>query len=227
MTHTDVATMLDHAWFDLPVTSESRQRRGMYQAEAARAVAFQSTGDDYLAFLRETGIRARVRGLDAADAERVYELSQRTNQLNFRGTKYSRGEVAAMLAPDPDRVRVTVRCADRFGDYGIIGFADVDLSAGEITDLFMSCRVQRKRVEQAVFAWIAGAVRSRQHVTLRVRHRATERNAASRAMLAELGFALDIDDTEQVWRRDLSRGFEDSDVVALSADITGARSEAG
>jgi FkbH-like protein len=219
MTHTDVATMLQHPWFDLPVTPESRKRRAMYQSEAARAEAFQSTEDDYLGFLRQTGIRASVRSLDAADAERVYELSQRTNQLNFRGTKYGRDEVAGMLEPDRARLRLTVRCGDRFGDYGLIGFVDVDLNAGEIMDLFMSCRVQRKRVEHAMFAWIAEKARSRGHVALRVRHRPTERNSASRAMLNDLGFAPDADASEQVWRRDLSLPFEDGDVVALCADV--------
>jgi FkbH-like protein len=215
----EVPAMLRRDWFDLPVTPESRQRRGLYQAEAARASAFQSTGDDYLSFLRDSNVRATVRRLDGADAERVYELSQRTNQLNFRGAKYGRDEVRAMLAPDPDRLRLTVRCADRFGDYGLIGFVSVDLAAGEITDLFMSCRVQRKRVEQAVFAWIGEAVRARRHAELRVRHRPTDRNGAARAMLKDLGFAPAGDGEEPVWRRDLALSFRDSDIVELITDI--------
>ncbi len=220
LTHTDVAGMLDHPWFDLPVTPESRQRRGMYQAEATRAQAFQSTGTDYLAFLRDCAIRADLRPLDRADAERVHELSQRTNQLNFRGAKYSREDVQAMLTPDPGHLRVTVRCADRFGDYGLIGFIAVDLRQGQITDLFMSCRVQRKRVEQAVFAWIAAEASTRGHESLTVRHIPTKRNGASQAMLEELGFAAAEKDGEvQVWRRDLGRAFDDAEIVAVDVGV--------
>jgi FkbH-like protein len=220
MAHTEVGGMLGHAWFDLPATAESGQRRAMYQAEAARTQAFQSNPEDYLAFLRGCAIRSQVRALDAADAERVYELSQRTNQLNFRGAKYSREAVQAMLAPSPDRLNLTVRCEDRFGDYGLIGFIAVDLAAGEITDLFMSCRVQRKRVEQAVFACIAAEARARGHTELAARHIPSDRNAASRAMLQELGFALAVTDgSAQVWRRGLSAPFEDADIVTVVAGL--------
>jgi FkbH-like protein len=222
MTHEDVAGMLEHAWFDLPVTPESRRRRNLYQAEVARAAAFQSTGEDYLRFLRESDILAVVRSLDAADAERVFELSQRTNQLNFCGAKYSRKDVQAMLTPGPDRLALTVRCADRFGDYGLIGFVSLDLAAGEISDLFMSCRVQRKRVEHALFAWIAGELRPMGHASLGVRHRPTDRNAAARAMLQDLGFEPDVDAGEQVWRRNLSQPFKDHDVSAIVAEVAAA-----
>ena len=67
------------------------------------------------------------------------------------------------------------------GDYGLIGFAVLNFGAGKITDFFMSCRVQRKRVEHALFAWIADEVWAHGHATLSARHRPTERNGASRA----------------------------------------------
>jgi hypothetical protein len=54
---------------------------------------------------------------------------------------------------------------------------------------------------------------------LAVRHRPTERNGASRAMLSELGFSPDGDGAEQLWRRDVTRAFADADIAALSADI--------
>ncbi len=57
-------------------------------------------GGDYLAFLRASGLTLDVRPLAEPDFERVYELSQRTNQLNFTGAKLTRDEVAAMAA-DP------------------------------------------------------------------------------------------------------------------------------
>lgn len=213
---TDVGGLLDHPWFDLPVTVESRGRRAMYQAEALRSAAFESApGEDYLRFLRQSDIRAEIRPLAAADAERVYELSQRTNQLNFRATKYGREAVQAMLTPDPDQLRLTVRCADRFGDYGLIGFVVVDLRQGEVTDFFMSCRVQRKRVEHALFAWIAREVQARGRDQLGVRFKTGARNGAARAMLGELGFTEAASGDN--WRRDLAQPFEDADVVQVVA----------
>jgi FkbH-like protein len=219
LAHTEVPSLVRNPWFDLPVTSESRQRRGMYQAEAARTVAFQSAGENYLEFLRGCAIQVSVRSLESADAERVYELSQRTNQLNFRGTKFGRQAVRAMLAPQPGQLYLSVRCTDRFGDYGLIGFVILDLTAGEIVDFFMSCRVQRKRVEHALFAWIAREARAQGHATLCVRHRRSERNGASRAMLTELDFVPDGEGIEQTWRRNLAHPFVDADVAVLAAEV--------
>ncbi len=45
-----------------------------------------------------------------------------------------------------------LRCEDRFGDYGVIGMCVVDRQAARMQSFMMSCRVQRKRVEQSFFA---------------------------------------------------------------------------
>ena len=215
--HTAVAGLLDNPWFDLPVTPESRRRREMYRAEADRGAAFEDVGTDYLAFLRGCEIVLDARALSAPDLERVYELSQRTNQLNFAGTKFARDAVERLAQPDPDRLALTLRCADRFGDYGLIGFAVVDLQAGVLSDFFMSCRVQRKRVEHAAFALMAEQLAARGHARFRVRFRATARNKASVDMLADLGFTGETAPEEAMWSRPLDKPFTDADVVRLAA----------
>ena len=89
-------------------------------------------GADYASFLRASEPQAR-RGGDRspADVERVFELSQRTNQLNFNGRKYAREEPCRRCSPRrPGEVGLTLRCSDRFGDYGLIGFVVADLTQG-------------------------------------------------------------------------------------------------
>ena len=43
--------------------------------------------------LRAARLRLDARVLGVEDVERVHELSQRTNQLNFTGARFTRGEV--------------------------------------------------------------------------------------------------------------------------------------
>jgi FkbH-like protein len=218
LAHTDVGGLLTHAWFQHPVTAEGRGRRASYQAEARRTEAFETGGGDYLEFLKGSGLALHVTPLGAAEAPRVHELSQRTNQLNFTGAKLALSEVTAMTKADPARARWTLRCLDRFGDYGLIGFVELDLKAGMLLEFFMSCRVQRKRVEHAVFAHMAQALRKRGHKEMQVRFRATERNGAAVRMLTELGFERGEDDEDgwTLWRRALSEPFAESDVVRLN-----------
>ena len=223
LTHGQVGDLLAHPWFDHPVTAESGRRRAMYQAEAQRAAAFDGGGEeDYLAFLRGCGVTLEVWEMGAADVARIHELSQRTNQLNFTGAKLSREEVERRAAGDPDRLRLVMRCEDRFGDYGVIGFADLDLREGVLELFFMSCRVQRKRVEQAMFALLAERLAEYDHRQFAVRFRGTQRNGAGRKLLQELGFAAPAADGP--WTRSVALPFADADVVRRQVRREPARS---
>ena len=214
LAHTDVARLAMNPWFDHPATPEAARRRSLYQAEAARGQAAQAAGGDYLAFLRASKLVLDVRRLDEADVVRVHELSQRTNQLNFTGAKFTRAEVEALAEADRGHARLTLRCADVWGDYGLIGFADLDLGAGELVAFFMSCRVQRKRVEHAAFAHMAALLAMRGRDTFRVRFAATERNGASLRLIEELGFVRE----GQGWSHPLDHPFAEADVVRLAVD---------
>ena len=212
LAHTEARRLAVHPWFDHPATPEAGRRRSLYQAEAARGLAAEASGGDYLAFLRASRLVLEVRALATADVVRVHELSQRTNQLNFTGAKFTRPQAEALAQPDPAHARLSLRCADAYGDYGLIGFADLDLAAGELSAFFMSCRVQRKRVEAAAFAHMADLLAGRGYAAFRVRFRATERNAAAVRLLEELQFSRAGDG----WTRPLGQPFADSEVVRIA-----------
>ena len=220
--HTAVGDLAAHPWFALSATPESRQRRAMYQTEAHRTEAFEAAGADYPAFLRASGIRLSVAALAPTDVERVFELSQRTNQLNFNGRKYTREAVQALLAGADGRRGFTLRCTDRFGDYGLIGFAEVAVGAGLVCEFFMSCRVQRKRVEHAFFAWLGAEMAHARAPTMRVAYTKTGRNGASHEMLEGLGFAPV---SENAWERDTSLPIAESDIVTLTLEPAPALAE--
>jgi FkbH-like protein len=211
--HTAVGAIAAHPWFDLPVTPESRRRRSLYREEARRSAAYESAGGDYLAFLRASDITLTIAPLEAEDVERVYELSQRTNQLNFNGTRFSRAEVEALMT-DPARTALVLRCTDRFGDYGLIGFATADLAAGRLLDFFMSCRVQRKRVEHAAFAWLAARMAEAGAGEIRAAFTPQPRNGAASALLDELGFGP-LEAGER--RRSVTAPIPEADVVRVQA----------
>jgi predicted enzyme involved in methoxymalonyl-ACP biosynthesis len=85
---------------------------------------------------------------------------------------------------------------------------------GELTTFFMSCRVQRKRVEHAIFTYLAARLCAAEHPTFLVRFTATDRNGASSALLAELGFTQDTD--REIWIRDTAVPFPDATIVHLA-----------
>lgn len=186
---------------DLPVTAESARRREMYLEEGLRQSAFDGQTCDYTAFVASCEIRLEIAPLGPGNAERVFELSQRTNQLNFRGTRYTRDDVAR-LAASPASRGLVLSCRDRFGDYGIIGFLELDLTGATVRDFFMSCRVQRKFVEHALFQHLLERVHEQGHTALDVLYRASPRNGMAARLLESLEFAPAANEADTVrWSR--------------------------
>ncbi len=223
---TEALTLLERPQFDVPVTPESRGRRALYAVEAARALAAESAAGDMDQFLRGCDLVLSVARLSPEDAERVYELSQRTNQLNIAATRYSRDDVAAMLSDSNGAEAWTLRCSDRFGDYGLIGFAYGTPQTGHIRDFFMSCRVQRKRVEAAFFAWLASRSKAAGAEGMTMSYQKAARNGPALEMLEGLGFALSMSsDQTGTLSRNLELSFEGQDIVRI--DFNASASEKG
>jgi FkbH-like protein len=159
----------------------------MYRQQEQRAATENASACDYISFLRGSRITLTLTRLDESNLQRVYELAQRTNQMNFSGSRYSREELWRIMR-DPFRETYVLRCADRFGTYGIVGFALVDLQEPRLLDLMFSCRVQGKRVEHSFLAWLLTRHSRSEGRDLFANLRKTSRNAPSSAVFAEMGF---------------------------------------
>lgn len=171
-------------------TDEARNRRKLYQEAIERETVLTSYGDDYFAFLAACRTRLTMAEYGERDLERASELVQRTNQLNFSGRKYRREEIPAIL-DDPGLSKFVLRCSDKFGAYGVVGFALVraDGEVLRVEDFMLSCRVQGKFVEQAFFDWISRNPRFGSPRRLWINFRATGKNTPARQVLETIGFA--------------------------------------
>jgi FkbH-like protein len=125
--------------------------------------------------------------LDDTNIERVYELAQRTNQLNFSGNRYPRTKLAEMMGSNSIETYV-IDCVDRFGKYGIVGFAVVDTRDPRLQDLMFSCRVQAKRVEHAILAFLLKRFSAGGSRDFFADYRKTAKNAPGGKVFDEVGF---------------------------------------
>ncbi len=183
--------------FRMPVTEESKNRRAMYRAEQQRQAAQQSDNADTVAFLEKCHLQlTRFTPRTEAQLERCYELIARTNQLNMSGKKYSPEEFAAILET-PGHKNVAFACADAFGSYGTVGFAQYRVEGGilHFTEFAMSCRAAGKYVESAFFAQLLkaeGCAEGRFPVVK------TKKNSLLRSTLADIGFQAVEDGPEGI-----------------------------
>ncbi|HEX5827571.1 MAG TPA: HAD-IIIC family phosphatase, partial [Candidatus Limnocylindrales bacterium] len=115
----------------------------LLETKAREAAAF----GDNIEFLRSCAIRVTVRERPS-EVGRIAELIARTNQLNYRKVRVDEDGVRALLE-DPSTTSLAVNVSDRFGDYGLVGFAAV--RDGRVEQLAFSCRILGMGVERAIY----------------------------------------------------------------------------
>lgn len=137
--------------FNPPVSAESAGRRLRYREEMARRGAMRTEfAGDAAAFLKASGLQFELLPVEGDAVVRCRELVQRTNQLNLTGRRYDEAAFAALLsAADCKAVHVW----DRYGDYGIVGFAA--MRGTHLVEFCFSCRVAEKGIERRVLEKLA------------------------------------------------------------------------
>jgi FkbH-like protein len=183
---TEYLGILDLARCQVPITEESKARRKMYQTEQGRQAIAETFGEDYQAFLKDCEIEITLSSLMAENMERVHELTQRTNQMNFSGKRYERSMLQDIQKSSYLDTYV-ISCKDRFGSYGIVGFGIVDSREPRLTDLMFSCRVQAKRVEHAFLNHVIQEYRNLADKDFYASYKKSPRNLPSGKVFEDIG----------------------------------------
>jgi FkbH-like protein len=186
---TDMQKLSSNPRLQGSMTAEARLRRSFYKDTIARQEEERKFGQDYLGFLSSCGISLAIDDYTPDDLDRVSELVQRTNQLNFSGRKYSRAELYDILE-DQRLEKYVLKCSDKYGSYGTIGFSIVRHAPGSIRieDFVVSCRVQGKFLEQAFLGHLMKEHNPYDSSELWVNFRPTARNKPAQIVLETIGF---------------------------------------
>lgn len=137
------------------ITADSRNRRAMYQAAAAREQARELHRGPSEDFLRSLRMRLVIRQASIDDLDRVEELTLRTSQMNATGVHYPKSVLQDMVSSSSHRVLIA-SLTDRFGDYGAIGVVLLEQQPAcwRLKLLATSCRVISMGIGGVVLGWI-------------------------------------------------------------------------
>lgn len=184
-----IADLFSNPRYQGSTNEDARKRSQFYREEFVRRKSATQFGSDYLGFLAACEIKLFVDLYTDDDLERVSELVQRTNQLNFSGRKYQRSEILPILA-NQEIEKYVLRCTDNYGSYGVVGFCIVRIEESEIRveDFMLSCRVQGRLIEQAFFNYLANMPRGQKPQSLWVNFKPTGRNIPAQQVLESLNF---------------------------------------
>ncbi len=99
-------------------------------------------------FLMSCGIRVEIKYDCANNAERIYDLVQRSNQLNFTKLRHTKTELIELFE-NTEYSCGYVTANDNFGDYGIIGFFAI--KDNNLVHFTFSCRTLGMKIEQYTY----------------------------------------------------------------------------
>ncbi len=128
----------------------TRRRLRQYQQLERRAQASQGFADNS-GFLRQSEISVEIIPNPIAHKDRILELIQRTNQLNFTKQRISASQLDALLG-DADLENAALIVRDRYGEYGIAGFYSLHRAGRRLLHFLFSCRILHLGVERWTYS---------------------------------------------------------------------------
>lgn len=206
---TEVSGLLTRTEFDIPITEESKKRRETYQTESKRNDIFASWSGNYDDFLRDCDLRMEIFiPKEQQDINRCVELIQRSNQYNVSSVKRDKEYMDAILG-SPDFKSFGYRMEDKYGAYGIVGFASFKKVSDDeylLTDFVMSCRVAQKKVERAFLNFFIRLLP--EDSIVRVNIDKTNRNMPLRDELKKMPLVIDSNDEKKMCSHYMKSGNE-------------------
>ncbi len=173
------------------ITREDRRRTHEYRTRSRRDDASLSAVslESYLESLQMT---ADVCPINDADMPRVVQLIGKTNQFNLTARRHSEAQLRQMLGRDR-AIGLTLRLADRFGDYGLIAVVIGNPVVGDpeslcIDTLLMSCRVNGRTVEHALINRLAEDAGRLGYLRIIGEYRPTAKNRLVEGLYPAMGF---------------------------------------
>lgn len=138
---------LQEQYFNIyQASAEDLRKTEQYKQNAERRQLQQqfTNIDD---FIKSLQIETTIRLNDPADLPRIAQMSQKTNQFNLTGKRYTDLELREIIEHNGKVFSLSVK--DKFGDSGLTGAAIVSLIGNEahIENLFLSCRILGRKIE--------------------------------------------------------------------------------
>jgi FkbH-like protein len=184
------------------VTADSRDKTEQYRrrARAQELAARSANQEEYLASL---GLRVELRRDVRADAPRVSELSQKSNQFNLTTRRYSVADIERLVDSDRHTVYSLV-VGDTFGSAGLTGAAVLrqEGARAHVESFFLSCRVLGRGVETAIWPGIVEDALARGCTELQAEFVPSRKNAQVADFYDRLGLRIaeQADDGARTYR---------------------------
>lgn len=137
-------------WPELKGKDDSNlSRLKQYKILEEKAKVKETYSDNH-SFLVESDIHIEFITDVESHRDRILELINRTNQLNFTKVRLTEEEID-VLYDNNDLENVCIHVVDKFGDYGICGFYSLNKKEHRLIHFLFSCRILNLGIETYVY----------------------------------------------------------------------------
>lgn len=113
-------------------------------------LSFKEKISDNIEFLRQSNIRLTLIRNCEEYIDRIAELIQRTNQLNYTKQRDDINYIKNLIE-DNNVECACIKVTDRFGDYGIVGFYALNKTKNKLIHFLFSCRIMNLGIEEYIY----------------------------------------------------------------------------
>lgn len=166
-----------------------QNRTNLIKDESIRAeeVSHFCSFEDYLSSLKMTMV---VEPINANNIQRVSELSMRSNRFNVRTQRYTISDLKAFDGNE-NIISYCFSLSDRIGEYGLIGVIIIRVINNEtcfIENLFMSCRVLNRGVEDFMMNTLVEELSKKNYKIIVGEYLPTAKNGMMSSFYEKYGF---------------------------------------
>ncbi|MDP3706251.1 MAG: amino acid adenylation domain-containing protein [Legionellaceae bacterium] len=191
---------LNNIWaFDLMKKGrEDENRTEFYQKNKLRH-QLKSESLSYFQFLKNLKIKTSMRRAKLDDYDRVFQLSQRTNQFNISPNAMTAIEFNNSIQSGSPHCLV-IKVTDKFGDYGLVGVVVYECKKTEleVPSFFLSCRILGRGVECDIVKHLATVAEKKGIQTIKIPFTKTERNIPAMEFLKKLSGSESLGDKGEI-----------------------------
>jgi len=181
---------LQEQYFNIyQASAEDLRKTEQYKQNAERRQLQQqfTNIDD---FIKSLQIETTIRLNDPADLPRIAQMSQKTNQFNLTGKRYTDLELKEIIKRNGKVFSLSVK--DKFGDSGLTGAAVVSLVGNDahIDNLFLSCRILGRKIENTFMEQILLSLKEESLENVTAAYNKTPKNQLVENFYESVGFSV-------------------------------------
>lgn len=187
---------LQEQYFNIyQASAEDLRKTEQYKQNAERR-EFQQQFTNIDEFIKSLEIETTIRMNDDADIPRIAQMSQKTNQFNLTGKRYTDLELKEIIESNGNVFSLSVK--DKFGDSGLTGAAVVSLVGNDahIDNLFLSCRILGRKIENTFVKQILLSLKEESLENVTAAYNKTPKNQLVENFYESVGFSV-INKAEQ------------------------------